>query len=154
MKKTTSLALFAVLLSVGAVAAPSGRQSLKILMIGNSFSICVQRQMPQVAQAMGLDLDLASLYIGGCPLEEYVQNVAIAKQIEARGLTDNITQIDFSDPDSPEFSYQDRYTVVLGQESGLEHKFGMFVTVLEKLKAGDVGVINVSDGTTAHFSPN
>ena len=87
-------------------------------------------------------------------LEEVEYLASILDQIEARGLTDNITQIDFSDPDSPEFSYQDRYTVVLGQESGLEHKFGMFVTVLEKLKAGDVGVINVSDGKTAHFSPN
>lgn len=79
---------------------------------------------------------------------------AVLAQIESRGLTESITQIDFSDPDSPEFSYGNRYTVVLGPETGLEHKFGMFVTVLEKLKAGDVGVINVSDGVTAHFSPN
>ena len=79
---------------------------------------------------------------------------AVLDQIEARGLTEHITQIDFSDPQSPEFRYEDRYTVVLGPESGLEHKFGMFVTVLEKLKAGDVGVIDISDGTTAHFSPN
>ena len=79
---------------------------------------------------------------------------AVLDQIEARGLTENVAQIDFTDPNSPEFSYQDRYTVVLGPENGLEHKFGMFVTVLEKLKAGDVGVIDVSDGKTAHFSPN
>ena len=30
----------------------------------------------------------------------------------------------------------------------------MFVSVLEKLKAGDVGIIDVSDGQVAHFSPN
>ena len=85
-------------------------------------------------------------------LVEYL--AAVLDQIEERGLTENITQIDFSDPNSPEFSYQDRYTVVLGVQEGLEHKFGMFVTVLEKLKKGDVGVIDVSDGVTAHFSPN
>ena len=85
-------------------------------------------------------------------LVEYL--AAVLDQIEERGLTENVTQIDFSDPDSPEFNYQDRYTVVLGVQDGLEHKFGMFVTVLEKLKAGDVGVIDVSDGVTAHFSPN
>ena len=79
---------------------------------------------------------------------------AILDQIEERGLTEGVTQIDFSNPSSPEFSYRDRYTVVLGSENQLEHKFGMFVTVLEKLKPGDVGVINVSDGVTAHFSPN
>ena len=87
-------------------------------------------------------------------VEEVEYLASVLDQIEARGLTAFITQIDFSDPHSPEFSYQDRYTVVLGTEDGLEHKFGMFVTVLEKLKAGDVGVIDVSDGATAHFSPN
>ena len=86
--------------------------------------------------------------------EEVEYLASILDQIEARGLTGSITQSDFADPNSPEFRYQDRYTVVLGGEEGLEHKFGMFVTVLEKLKAGDVGVINVSDGSTAHFSPN
>ena len=79
---------------------------------------------------------------------------AVLDQIEARGLTENISEIDFSDPQSPEFRYQDKYTIVLGTEDRVEYKFGMFVAVLEKLKAGDVGVIDVSDGATAHFSPN
>ena len=30
----------------------------------------------------------------------------------------------------------------------------MIVSVMAQLKEGDVGTINVSDGTTAHFSPN
>lgn len=85
-------------------------------------------------------------------LVEYL--AAVLDQIEARGLTEEVNEIDFSDPHSPEFGYLDKYTVVIGREDGLEHKFGMFVTVLEKLKAGDVGVIDVSDGVTAHFSPN
>ena len=51
---------------------------LKVLMIGNSFSICNLREMPQVAAAMGRKLDLASLYIGGCSLERHWNNVAAA----------------------------------------------------------------------------
>ena len=78
----------------------------------------------------------------------------ILDQIEGRGLTAHVEKIDFSNPRSPEFSYDNRFTVVLGSNHQLEYKFGMFVSVLEKLKAGDVGVINVSDGSTAHFSPN
>lgn len=50
-------------------------ESLKVLMIGNSFSICVTAFMPQVAKSMGLKLDLASLYIGGCSLERHWNNV-------------------------------------------------------------------------------
>lgn len=45
---------------------------LKVLMIGNSFSICVLKQMPQCAADAGVVLDLASLFIGGCPLEKRV----------------------------------------------------------------------------------
>ncbi len=49
-------------------------ESLKVLMIGNSFSISVTHHMPQVAKSMGLELDLASLYIGGCSLERHWSN--------------------------------------------------------------------------------
>ena len=79
---------------------------------------------------------------------------AVLDQIEARGLTADVRKINFADPHSPEFDYQGRFTVVLGPEEQLEHKFGMFIAVLDKLKAGDVGVLDLSDGTTAHFSPN
>ena len=75
-------------------------------------------------------------------------------QIEGRGLSRSVTRIYFSDQNNIEFSYGNKYTVVLGRNSNLEHKFGMFIAVLDMLKAGDIGVIDVSDGTTAHFSPN
>lgn len=50
-------------------------KALKVLMIGNSFSICNLRQMPHIAKAMGKELDIASLYIGGCSLERHWNNV-------------------------------------------------------------------------------
>ncbi len=79
---------------------------------------------------------------------------AVLDQIEARGLTEQVTRIDFSDPKSPEFDYGGKYTVVLGRNENVEYKFGMFVNVLGKLKEGDVGIIDVSSGSKAHFSPN
>ena len=79
---------------------------------------------------------------------------AVLWQIQERGLAGETSQVDFSNPDSPRFSYGGKYTVVLGRNNALEHKFGMFVSVLGMLKEGDVGVIDVSDGTTAHFRPN
>lgn len=75
-------------------------------------------------------------------------------QIKERGLTANVTRIDFSDLNAVKFSYGGKYTVILGSYSDIEYKFGMFVAVTEKLKAGDVGIINLSDTTSAHFSPN
>ena len=52
---------------------------LKVLMIGNSFSICCLWQTPQIADAYGYKLDLASLYIGGCSLERHWQNIERAR---------------------------------------------------------------------------
>ena len=75
-------------------------------------------------------------------------------QIEERGLYSEVDRVNFANPRNAEFSYANRYTVVLGTRNNLEHKFGMFVSVLGKLKPGDVGIIDVSDGQVAHFSPN
>lgn len=75
-------------------------------------------------------------------------------QIEARGLSASVSVINFKNPNSVEFSYGGKYTVVLGRGSNVERKFGMFVAVLDMLKEGDIGIIDVSDGSTAHFSPN
>ena len=49
---------------------------MKVLMIGNSFSICVLKYMPSVAAELGCKLDLASLFIGGCPLQRHAANIA------------------------------------------------------------------------------
>lgn len=46
----------------------------KVLMIGNSFSISLLNQLPQVAADCGVELDLASLYIGGCSLKQHWEN--------------------------------------------------------------------------------
>ena len=89
---------------------------------------------------------------GDTEIVEYLAEVL--DQIEARGMTPYVTSIDFSNAQSPEFDYGGKYTVVLGRRDKVEYKFGMFVTVLDMLKEGDVGVIDVSSGSKAHFSPN
>ena len=47
--------------------------ALKVLAIGNSFSVCTQQQMPQVAKDLGCELDLVTMTIGGCSLERHCQ---------------------------------------------------------------------------------
>lgn len=89
---------------------------------------------------------------GDTEIVEYLAEVL--DQIEARGMAPYVTNIDFSNAQSPEFDYGGKYTVVLGRRDKVEYKFGMFVTVLDMLKEGDVGVIDVSSGSKAHFSPN
>lgn len=70
------------IVAVGALAAlvgcSTGRASeekgTKVLMIGNSFSICCLAHLPAVAADRGVDLDLCSLYIGGCSLKRHWEN--------------------------------------------------------------------------------
>ena len=77
----------------------------------------------------------------------------ILYQMESRGLNYYVTKLDFTDISSVEFSYGGRYTVIIGNRENIEHKFGMFVAVMDKLLEGDTGIIDVSDGVTGHFSP-
>ena len=44
---------------------------MKILCIGNSFSVDVSTYVHQIAKAAGYDIDIYGLYIGGCPIKEH-----------------------------------------------------------------------------------
>ncbi|MBR1920607.1 MAG: DUF4886 domain-containing protein [Kiritimatiellae bacterium] len=86
MKKTLVLAAAVAALTFAPARAAEGdkpQKALKVLMIGNSFSICNLKQMPPVAEAMGCKVDLVSLYIGGCSLERHWNNVVAASTNEA-----------------------------------------------------------------------
>ena len=47
---------------------------MKILSIGNSFSIDAHRYLKRLAEAAGIDLTTANLYIGGCSLDRHFRN--------------------------------------------------------------------------------
>ena len=74
-------------------------------------------------------------------------------QIQERNLTDQILKLDFSEELGAKMYYGTRFTVVLGGSAEVNHKFAMVESVLEQLKEGDVGIIDVSDGYSAHFIP-
>ena len=79
MNKIITLAVAAAAVSFGFSAENADKDKpLKVLMIGNSFSISCLGHLPQVAEASGHRLDLASLYIGGCSLERHWNNVVAA----------------------------------------------------------------------------
>ncbi|MBQ9686409.1 MAG: FtsQ-type POTRA domain-containing protein [Oscillospiraceae bacterium] len=87
--------------------------------------------------------------------DEIVNYIAeVLYQLEARGLYNQVEHVDFSDPRNVEFRYADKYTIRIGDSSNVEYKFGMVMSVLSQLMEGDVGIINVSNGSTAVFSPN
>ena len=88
---------------------------------------------------------------GDARIVEYI--AAVLDQLEARGLYKQVGRVDFSDPERVEFTLRDKYIVRIGGPANLEYKFGMLISVLSQSLDGDVGIISVSDGNTAHFSP-
>jgi len=48
---------------------------MKILSIGNSFSVDATRYLHQIARCDGFDLTTVNLFIGGCPLIKHYQNM-------------------------------------------------------------------------------
>lgn len=88
---------------------------------------------------------------GNTDIVDYIAEVLY--QIEERGMAPYVSRVDFSDPNNVKFDYDSTYTMQIGGHSNVEYKFGMIVSVLGKLLEGDTGVINVSDGNTAHFIP-
>ena len=78
MKKICALLLIAVL-AVGVGAAE--KKPLRVLMIGNSFSLSVMRELPNIADAQNeYALDITSMYIGGCSLERHIREYEKAKE--------------------------------------------------------------------------
>lgn len=75
-------------------------------------------------------------------------------QIQERGLASGVKKLDFTDPNHISFYYTDKYTVELGDAGKCEYKFGMLLSALAQLKVGDVGVIDLSSGSSARFRPN
>ena len=69
------LALACLVFSGCSTSKEQEEYGTKVLMIGNSFSISLLQQLPQVAADCGVELDLASLYIGGCSLKRHWENV-------------------------------------------------------------------------------
>lgn len=53
----------------------NAKPCLKILFIGNSFSDDTIQWMPDIAEALGIQIKVENLYIGGCSLETHLENI-------------------------------------------------------------------------------
>ena len=97
--------------------------TVKVLMIGNSFSIYNLREMPNVAAAMGKKLDLASLYIGGCSLQRHWSNVEAAATNAAfrpyrfDRRIDGVAVVERGKANIPEALVLDKWDVVTVQQA-------------------------------------
>ena len=78
---------------------------------------------------------------------------AVLYQIVERGISYQVSKIDFSNTNSVILYYGEKYIVRLGDPYATEHKFSMVLDAISKLKDGDIGIIDVTDASTVHFTP-
>ena len=70
MNETPVLAAVA---AIAAAACAADRKPLKVLGIGNSYTVCLMRELPHIAADMDAPLDLMVANIGGCTMEKHVR---------------------------------------------------------------------------------
>lgn len=129
MKKSTiTKCTIAAALAMSTLAVHA--KQLKVLMIGNSFSVCVLREMPDCAKSAGETLDLASLYIGGCPLERHWDNV------EKSG-----------DPDFKPYSFSYSYASVGDEKDAPVAKLGKKTNIPQALVADKWDIVTIQQAS-------
>ena len=50
-------------------------KKLKILCIGNSFSVDTTKRTPEVAAALGMELTIGNLFVPGCPIDRHYEHM-------------------------------------------------------------------------------
>lgn len=105
---------------------------LKILMVGNSFSIPLVEALPVYGADLGVKMDICSLYIGGCTLKRHVRNL--------------------NEPKSKAYFVTSSYaSCAKGQEPFaklLEQKNGGFYAALQEMLAADRwDVVTIQQGS-------
>ncbi|MBP3210687.1 MAG: FtsQ-type POTRA domain-containing protein [Oscillospiraceae bacterium] len=78
---------------------------------------------------------------------------AILYQCVERGISFQVSKIDFSNTNNVILYYGGKYIVRLGDPYATEHKFSMVLSAISQLKEGDIGIIDVTDASTVHFTP-
>lgn len=79
----------------------------------------------------------------------------ILTEIEVRDLREKVTDLDITSVANPTFTYEGRFTVKLGSQEDTEKKFGILLSAVAQLTAGDTGTIDLSlaGENKAHFMP-
>ena len=73
--------------------------------------------------------------------------------IEERGLSQQVSEIDFTNLYDVRIRYTKLYQVWLGDRNDVTYKFGMLMKILDTLTSDDVGIINVKNTGAVHFIP-
>ncbi len=82
----------------------------------------------------------------------YLQTLLHAMQLT--GITDDVEDIDMTNPADPTFRYLDRFTVKMGPNENVDYKLRMLLSAVEQMESDMTGTVDLSEGTAVHVSPD
>ena len=72
----------------------------------------------------------------------------------ALGMTADISELNLDNAANPTFRYLDRFTVKMGSNSNTDYKLRMLLSAVREIEPELTGVIDLSEGTSVHVSPD
>ncbi|MGM9614402.1 MAG: cell division protein FtsQ/DivIB [Oscillospiraceae bacterium] len=82
----------------------------------------------------------------------YLQTLLHAMQL--MGMTDDVKDIDMTNPADPTFRYLDRFTVKMGPNENVDYKLRMLLSAVEQMESDMTGTVDLAEGTAVHVSPD
>ena len=69
------------------------------------------------------------------------------------GMTADVSSLDLDNAANPTFRYLDRFTVKMGSNSNSDYKLRMLLSAIQQIEPDLTGIIDLSEGTAVHVSP-
>lgn len=82
----------------------------------------------------------------------YLQELLSAFQ--TLGMTADVERLDLENPANPTFRYLGRFTVKMGPNDNTDYKLRMLLSAVEQMESDLTGVVDLSEGTSVHVSPD
>lgn len=82
----------------------------------------------------------------------YLQELLHAFQ--SLGMTADVASLDLENPANPMFSYLGRFTVKMGPNDNTDYKLRMLLSAVDQMEPELTAVIDLSEGTSVHVSPD
>lgn len=70
------------------------------------------------------------------------------------GITADVDSLDLENPANPTFRYLDRFTVKMGPNENTDYKLRMLLSAVTQMESDLTGVVDLSEGTSVHVSPD
>ena len=145
MKKLVmTAAVVSAVLCSAADGAKDGKP-LKVLAIGNSFSIAMSSAVSPVAADLGRRIDICTMFIGGCSLERHCKNLAAPDTMpyQINWTWDNKKS-------NPEVPFLSALTNVVDQKNGHAYKMS---NIPQMLRAAKWDVVTIQQASHESWKP-